>query len=126
MSCRTNLTASGPRPNPQGSYHYGKINITRTIRLANSVGQIKGKQRYAVNSASFYPADTPLKLADYFKIDGVYNPGSISDQPTYRAISLVTSVMQTDYKAFVEVVFENSEDIVQSWHLDGYSLFVVG
>ncbi|KFK23009.1 hypothetical protein AALP_AAs54424U000100, partial [Arabis alpina] len=123
---RTNLTTNGPRPNPQGSFHYGMINITRTIRLANSAGQIKGKQRYAVNSASFYPADTPLKLADYFKIDGVYKPGSISDQPIKGGIYLATSVMQADYRAFVEVVFENWENIVQSWHLDGYSFFVVG
>ncbi|AAF16543.1 T26F17.7 [Arabidopsis thaliana] len=123
---RTNLTASGPRPNPQGSYRYGVINITRTIRLANNLGHIEGKQRYAVNSASFYPADTPLKLVDYFKIDGVYKPGSISDQPTNGAIFPTTSVMQADFRAFVEVIFENSEDIVQSWHLDGYSFYVVG
>ncbi|RZC05350.1 L-ascorbate oxidase-like isoform B [Glycine soja] len=32
-SIRTNLTASGPRPNPQGSYHYGMINTTKTIIL---------------------------------------------------------------------------------------------
>nr|GFB56719.1 L-ascorbate oxidase homolog [Tanacetum cinerariifolium] len=44
-----NLTASGPRPNPQGSYHYGMVNFTRTIRLANSAPIINGKQRYAVN-----------------------------------------------------------------------------
>ncbi|EOA37265.1 hypothetical protein CARUB_v10010844mg [Capsella rubella] len=125
-SIKTNLTASGPRPNPQGSYHYGMIKVTRTIRLANSVGNINGKQRYAVNSASFYPAETPLKLADYFKIDGVYRPGSIPDQPTYGAMFPVTSVMQTDYKAFVEIVFENWEDIIQSWHFDGYSFYVVG
>ncbi|PKI41959.1 hypothetical protein CRG98_037642 [Punica granatum] len=50
-SFRRNLTASGPRPNPQGSYHYGMINVTRTIRLANSAPIINGKQRYAVNSA---------------------------------------------------------------------------
>ncbi|ESQ34613.1 hypothetical protein EUTSA_v10007292mg [Eutrema salsugineum] len=123
---RTNLTANGPRPNPQGSFHYGMINITRTIRLANSAGQIEGKQRYAVNSASFYPADTPLKLADYFKIDGVYEPGSISDTPIKGGLFPATSVMQVDYRAFVEVVFENWEASVQSWHLDGYSFFVVG
>ncbi|CAH2033566.1 unnamed protein product [Thlaspi arvense] len=123
---RTNLTASGARPNPQGTYHYGMVNITRWIRLANSAGLIKGKQRYAVNGASFYPADTPLKLADYFKIDGVYKPGSISDQPIKGEMFPVTSVMQTDYRAFVEVVFENREDIVQSWHLNGDSFFVVG
>ncbi|ESQ27514.1 hypothetical protein EUTSA_v10018373mg [Eutrema salsugineum] len=123
---RTNLTASGPRPNPQGSYHYGMINTTRTIRLASSAGQVNGKQRYAVNSVSFNPADTPLKLADYFKIDGVYRVGSIQSQPTGGGIYLDTSVLQVDYRSFVEIVFENSEDIVQSWHLDGYSFWVVG
>ncbi|KAG5596834.1 hypothetical protein H5410_038066 [Solanum commersonii] len=65
-----NLSASGPRPNPQGSYHYGLINTTRTIRLANSAPIINGKQRYAINSVSFVPADTPLKLADHFNIPG--------------------------------------------------------
>ncbi|KAF5950066.1 hypothetical protein HYC85_012059 [Camellia sinensis] len=81
-SVRQNLTASGPRPNPQGSYHYGMINTTRTIRLANSAPIITDKQRYAVNSVSFIPADTPLKLADYFKISGVFSLASISDNPT--------------------------------------------
>nr|AAM97070.1 pectinesterase, putative [Arabidopsis thaliana]AAN15546.1 pectinesterase, putative [Arabidopsis thaliana] len=123
---RTNLSASGPRPNPQGSYHYGMINTTRTIRLASSAGQVDGKQRYAVNSVSFKPADTPLKIADYFKIDGVYRSGSIQYQPTGGGIYLDTSVMQVDYRTFVEIIFENSEDIVQSWHLDGYSFWVVG
>ncbi|XP_010539810.1 PREDICTED: L-ascorbate oxidase homolog [Tarenaya hassleriana] len=123
---RTNLTASGPRPNPQGTYHYGKINTTRTIRLASSAGQVNGKLRYAVNSISFIPADTPLKLADYYKIDGVFRVGSISDHPTGGEIYQDASVMQADYRAFVEIVFENPEDIVQSWHLNGYSFFVVG
>ncbi|KAF8022636.1 hypothetical protein BT93_F0218 [Corymbia citriodora subsp. variegata] len=125
-SIRTNLTASGPRPNPQGSYHYGMINTTRTIRLANSAGLVNGKQRYAVNSVSFIPADTPLKLADYFKINGVFRVGSIPDNPTGGGIYLDTSVMRVDYRAYIEIVFENSEDIIQSWHLDGYSFFVVG
>ncbi|KAG2321038.1 hypothetical protein Bca52824_014251 [Brassica carinata] len=70
-------------------------------------------------------SDTPLKLADYFKIDGVYTPGSISDQPTKGEIFPVTSVMQTDFRAFVEVVFGNWEDVAQSWHVD-MSFFVVG
>ncbi|KAA8546149.1 hypothetical protein F0562_020957 [Nyssa sinensis] len=123
---RTNLTASGPRPNPQGSYHYGMINITRTIKLANSAAQVNGKQRYAVNSVSFIPADTPLKVADYFKIGGVFRVGSIPDNPTGARMYLDTSVMGADFRAFVEVVFENHESIIQSWHLDGYAFFVVG
>ena len=123
---RTNLTASGPRPNPQGSYHYGLINTTKTIVLASSAGQVNGKQRYALNSVSYVAPDTPLKLADYFKISGVFRVGSISDRPTGGGIYLDTSVLQTDYRTFVEIVFQNNENIVQSYHLDGYSFFVVG
>ncbi|KAM7482793.1 hypothetical protein LguiB_007376 [Lonicera macranthoides] len=125
-SLRTNLTASGPRPNPQGSYHYGEINVTRTIKLVNKAVLVNGKQRYGVNGVSFVPADTPLKLADYFNIDGVFKVGSIPDSPTGRPLYLDTSVMGADYRAFVEIVFENHESIMQSWHLDGYNFFVVG
>ncbi|CAO2813045.1 unnamed protein product [Amaranthus hypochondriacus] len=125
-SVRQNLTASGPRPNPQGSYHYGMINTTRTIRLANSAPVVNGKQRFAVNGVSFIPADTPLKLADYFKIPGVFSLGSISDSPNSGGAYLQTSVMAADYRAFVEIVFENPEDTIQSWHIDGHVLFVVG
>ncbi|XP_057954154.1 L-ascorbate oxidase homolog [Malania oleifera] len=125
-SIRRNQTASGPRPNPQGSYHYGMINTTRTIRLANSAPVINEKQRYAVNSVSFIPADTPLKLADNFKIPGVFSLGSIPDSPTGGGTYLQTSVMSADFRAYVEIVFENSESTVQSWHIDGHNFFVVG
>ncbi|KAJ8561314.1 hypothetical protein K7X08_027504 [Anisodus acutangulus] len=124
-SIRINLTANGPRPNPQGSYHYGMINTSRTIRLATSAGQVNRQQRYAVNSVSFEPTDTPLKLADYFKIGG-FRPGNIPDAPTGGGIHLDTSVLQTDYRTFIEIVFENKERIVQSWHIAGYNFWVVG
>ncbi|KAL7582839.1 L-ascorbate oxidase homolog [Lactuca sativa] len=126
-SIRTNLTASGPRPNPQGSYHYGMINTSRTIVLQSSAGQVGGKQRYGINSVSFKPSDdTPLKLADYFNIGGVFRVGSISDRPTGGGLYTDTSVMGADYRAFVEIVFENPSDIVLSYHIDGYQFFVVG
>ncbi|KAK6918864.1 Multicopper oxidase, C-terminal [Dillenia turbinata] len=125
-SIRWNLTASGPRPNPQGSYHYGMINTTRTIRLANSAQMINGKKRYAINSVSFIPADTPLKLADYYEIPGVFSLGSIPNNPTGGGAYLQTSVMAADFRAYVEIVLENQEDTVQSYHIDGYNFFVVG
>ncbi|ONK74942.1 uncharacterized protein A4U43_C03F11690 [Asparagus officinalis] len=125
-SIRWNLTASGPRPNPQGSYHYGMIKPVRTIRLANSAPIINGKQRYAVNSVSFVQADTPLKLADYFKIQGVFSLGSIPDNPTFGGGYLGTPVMAANFRDYVEIIFENYEDSVQSWHIDGYSFWVVG
>lgn len=125
-SIRWNLTASGPRPNPQGSYHYGMIKTSRTITLANSAPYINGKQRYAVNSVSYVSPDTPLKLADYFNIPGVFYAGSISSSPTGGNGYLQTSVMAADFRSFVEIVFQNWEDSVQSWHIDGHAFFVVG
>ncbi|XP_024025832.1 L-ascorbate oxidase homolog [Morus notabilis] len=125
-SIRTNLTASGPRPNPQGSYHYGQINISRTIVLESSAAQVNGTQRYGLNGVSFVPADTPLKLADNFKIGGVFRVGSISDNPTGKQMYLDTSVLGADYRAFIEIVFQNHENIIQSYHFNGYSFWVLG
>ncbi|KAL5561283.1 hypothetical protein UlMin_031030 [Ulmus minor] len=125
-SIRTNLTASGPRPNPQGSYHYGLINTSRTIILESSAAQVDRKQRYAINSVSFIPADTPLKLADHFKIGGIFRVGSMPDRPSGKPMYLDTSVLGADFRAFVEIVFQNRENIVQSYHLDGYNFWVVG
>uniref|UniRef100_A0A0D6QVL8 L-ascorbate oxidase n=1 Tax=Araucaria cunninghamii TaxID=56994 RepID=A0A0D6QVL8_ARACU len=125
-SIRWNLTANAARPNPQGSYHYGNITASRTIRLANSAPMVNGKQRYAVNSVSYTAPETPLKLADYFKISGVFTLGSIPDNPSGGGGSLQAGVMAADFRAFIEIVFQNNENTVQSWHLDGYSFFVVG
>lgn len=125
-SIRWNLTASAARPNPQGSYHYGNITITRTLKLANSKPSISGKQRYAVNGVSYLRAATPLKLADYYDIPGIFFAGGIPDAPDGRSPYMQTAIISGDYRAFVEIVFQNYEDTVQSWHLDGYSFFVVG
>ncbi|RZC55007.1 hypothetical protein C5167_013861 [Papaver somniferum] len=100
--------ASGPRPNPQGSYHYGSINVTRTIRLSSSAG--------------FIDASSGMQLTVYH----VFRLGSIPDYPSDGVMHLVTSVMAADYRAFIEIIFENHEDIVQTWHLDGHSFFVAG
>ncbi|XP_028755243.1 L-ascorbate oxidase homolog [Neltuma alba] len=124
---RQNLTASGPRPNPQGSYHYGLIKPSRTIVFASSAPHINGKQRYAVNGVSYVEPDTPLKLADYFNIPGVFSVGSIPSYPTGGGNAyLQTSVLGANYHEFAEIVFQNWENSVQSWHIDGYSFFVVG
>ncbi|KMZ65188.1 laccase 11 [Zostera marina] len=125
-SVRWNLTASGPRPNPQGSYHYGLVTPSRTIRLANSFQTVNGKKRYAVNSVSFTPADTPLKVADFYNIPGVFSLGSIPDNPTFSNLYVKTSVMAANFRDFVEIVFENFGTEVESWHMNGHSFFVVG
>ncbi|XP_010255119.1 PREDICTED: L-ascorbate oxidase homolog isoform X2 [Nelumbo nucifera] len=123
---RWNLTASAARPNPQGSFHYGQIKPSRTIVLANSAPQINGKQRYAVNRVSYINSDTPLKLADYFNIPGVFSLNSIQTAPSGGPALLATAVMPASLHEFIEVVFQNNENTIQSWHLDGYDFWVVG
>ncbi|XWS29372.1 hypothetical protein CRYUN_Cryun24cG0023900 [Craigia yunnanensis] len=123
---RWNLTSNAARPNPQGSYHYGTIRTTKTIILANSASLINGKLRYAVNGFSYVNPDTPVKLADYFNIPGVFSMNSIQDLPSGGAATVATSVMPTSLHDFIEVVFQNNENTMQAWHLDGYDFWVVG
>ncbi|OAY54692.1 L-ascorbate oxidase homolog [Manihot esculenta] len=127
-SLRWNLTASAARPNPQGSYHYGSINITRTIKLVNTVGTVEGKLRYAINGVSHINPETPLKLAEYFGIaDKVFKYDTIPDEPPSESGKIVTEpiVLNMTFRNFVEIIFENPEKSMQSWHLDGYSFFAV-
>uniref|UniRef100_A0A803QHI0 Uncharacterized protein n=1 Tax=Cannabis sativa TaxID=3483 RepID=A0A803QHI0_CANSA len=128
-SFRWNLTASAARPNPQGSYHYGKINITRTIKLANSAGRVQGKLRYAINGVSHVDPYTPLKLAEYYMVaDKVFSYDVIKDEPPAeleKSITVQTNVINQTFRNFVEIIFENREKSLQSWHLDGYSFFAV-
>ena len=128
-SFRWNLTASAARPNPQGSYHYGKINITRTIKLVNSASRVKGKLRYAINGVSHVDPATPLKLAEYYGVaNKVFKYDRIRDEPPAKGISkvaLAPNVIHQPFRNFVEIILENHEKSLQSWHLSGYSFFAV-
>ncbi|CAK9312338.1 unnamed protein product [Citrullus colocynthis] len=127
---RWNLTASAARPNPQGSYHYGSINITRTIKIVNSATKVDGKLRYAINGVSHVDTETPLKLAEYFEVaDKVFKYDTISDEGLAKdatnTVIIAPNVVNATFRNFVEIVFENHEKSLQSWHLDGYSFFAV-
>ncbi|XP_042464727.1 L-ascorbate oxidase homolog [Zingiber officinale] len=116
---RWNLTANAARPNPQGTYHYGNITRSKSISVANSAPVINGKIRYAVNGVSFVLPDTPLKLADYFNISGVFTWDDVTTP-------MGTPVLRFNLHDFIEVVFQNTEKTIQTWHLDGYDFWVVG
>ncbi|KAL2465052.1 SKU5 similar 12 [Abeliophyllum distichum] len=127
-SFRWNLTASAARPNPQGSYHYGQINITRTIKLVNSAGNVDGKLRYAVNGISHENPETPLKLAEYFGVaNKVFKYDLLKDEPPTdtEQITISPNVINATFRNFIEIIFENQEKSVQSWHLAGYAFFAV-
>ncbi|KHN42951.1 L-ascorbate oxidase like [Glycine soja] len=128
-SFRWNLTASAARPNPQGSYHYGQVNITRTVKFINSVSRDSGKLRYAINGVSHVDGETPIKLAEYFGVpEKVFKYDIISDNPSQdvgKNVVLQPNVIRFKHRTFIEIIFENPEKSVQSYHLNGYAFFAV-
>ncbi|KAK7368329.1 hypothetical protein VNO80_10354 [Phaseolus coccineus] len=128
-SFRWNLTASAARPNPQGSYHYGQINITRTIKLVNTLSRAGGKLRYGLNGVSHVDSETPLKLAEYYGVtDQVFKYNLISDDPSSPIgdLACAPNVINATFRDFIEIIFENPTKVPQSYNLDGYSFFAVG
>lgn len=83
-------------------------------------------QRYAINGVSFVVPDTPLKLADNFNIPGIFTWDSIPIPGPEGSAVLGTPVMRFNLHDFIEIVFQNTEDTMQTWHLDGYDFWVVG
>ncbi|XP_047313602.1 L-ascorbate oxidase homolog [Impatiens glandulifera] len=121
---RWNLTASAARPNPQGSYHYGGINITKTIKFVNSRSHVNGKLRYAINGISHVDTETPLKLAEYYGVhDKVFEYNVINSNES--EIKIAANVVNATFRNYIEIIFENREKTIQGYHLDGYSFFAV-
>ncbi|KAL3521428.1 hypothetical protein ACH5RR_019577 [Cinchona calisaya] len=126
MSIRQNVTASGARPNPQGSFHYGQINVTAVYILRSLPPvTIDGKLRATYNEISFVKPDTPIRLADAFSVKGAYKL-DFPSQPLDRPPKMDRSIINATYKGFIEIILQNNDTIVQSFHMDGYSFFVVG
>ncbi|VFR01956.1 unnamed protein product [Cuscuta campestris] len=127
-SIRWNVTASGARPNPQGSFRYGSINVTEVYVIKNkSPMKIGGKQRTTINGISFQNPKTPIRLADWFKLKGVYKLDFPAGPPsTDSPLRVETSVINGSYKGFMEVILQNNDTKVHTYHLSGYAFFVVG
>ncbi|KAK1301175.1 hypothetical protein QJS10_CPB13g00192 [Acorus calamus] len=125
---RMNLTANAARPNPQGSFHYGNITTTATLVLANSPVVINGKRRYAINGASYMSPPTPLSSSPTTSTSPASSPpDTLPTQPVNNASAFVaTSVVPVLLHDFYEIVFQNNEKTIQTWHLDGYHFWVVG
>lgn len=125
-SIRWNVSASGARPNPQGSFRYGSINVTDVYVLKNKpLVEINGKRRATLNGISFVNPSTPIRLADWFKVKGVYKL-DFPNRPLTGAPKLETSVINGTYRGFMEIILQNNETKMQTYHLDGYAFFVVG
>ncbi|XP_074580726.1 monocopper oxidase-like protein SKU5 [Curcuma longa] len=125
-SIRTNLSTGAARPNPQGSYKYRTINVTHVYVLKNTPLQIiNGKLRATINGISYSPPTTPLRLADEYKKTGVYTldfPSVPGDEPP----RIGSSVINGAYKGFIEIIFQNNDTRIQTYHMDGHAFYVVG
>lgn len=120
------MSASGARPNPQGSFHYGQINVTQTYLLKSEpLVTINKTARATFNGISFIPPQTPIRLADQHKVKGAYKL-DFPERPLNRTPRADISIINATYKGFIEVVFQNNDSIIHSVHMDGYSFFVVG
>ncbi|KAF8379264.1 hypothetical protein HHK36_028697 [Tetracentron sinense] len=125
-SIRSNGSASGARPNPQGSFKYGLINVTDVYVLKNEpLVMIDGKRRATLSGISFVNPETPIRLADQFKVKGVYKL-DFPNEPLTGSPRMETSVINGTYKGFMEVILQNNDTTMQSYHMDGYAFFVVG
>lgn len=86
---------------------------------------IDGKYRTTLNGISYFAPSTPLKLAQQFNIPGIYKldfPNRLMDRPA----KIDTSIINGTYRGFMEIILQNNDTTVQSYHLDGYAFFVVG
>ncbi|CAM9002419.1 unnamed protein product [Rhodiola kirilowii] len=125
-SIRWNVTASGARPNPQGSFRYGSINVTEVYVLRNKPPvKTDGKKRATINGISFLNPKTPIRLADQYKVKNVYKL-DFPNRPITGPPRIETSVINGTFRGFMEIVMQNNETKMHSYHLDGYAFFVVG
>lgn len=120
------MSAGAARPNPQGSFKYGQIEVTQLYVIKNMPPvSIHGKRRTTLNGISYSPPNTPLRLADEFHKKGVYTL-DFPTKPLTGPPRIGRSIINGTYRGFMEIILQNNDTKVQSYHLDGYAFFVVG
>ncbi|CAN6310527.1 unnamed protein product [Urochloa humidicola] len=126
-SVRWNLSADAARPNPQGSFRYSSINVTQAYLLRSTApAWIAGRRRAALNGLSYAPPETPLRLADAYGVHGVYTLDFPERPPLRGSPRMSRAVINGTYRGFMELIFQNNDTRMQSYHMDGYAFFVVG
>ena len=86
---------------------------------------INGKQRATLSGISFLNPNTPIRLADQYKLKGVYKL-DFPAKPLTGAPQAKTSVINGTYRGFMEIILQNNDTKMHSYHLNGYAFFVVG
>ncbi|TYH97537.1 hypothetical protein ES332_A12G249800v1 [Gossypium tomentosum] len=107
--------AAGPLPDPawNGSFRYGSINVAEIFVLKNKPPvTIDGKRRTTLSRISFVNPATPIRLAESRPLTG----------PPKTEISVINGT----FRGFIEVILQNNDTKVQTYHLSGYAFFIVG
>lgn len=110
-SFRWNLTVStAAKPNSQGSYHFGHINITHTIKLANSDGRTKSKLRCTIDGVSHMhpePLSSSRSTVRFQRKAFKYNVISDASVATVEKnkVSVEPNVVNVTYHTFVEIIW---------------------
>lgn len=85
---------------------------------------VNGKLRATFNGISFINPDTPVRLADKFNVTGAYKL-DFPTSPLSGPVRVDRSIINGTYKGFVEIILQNNDTVPHSFHMDGYSFFVV-
>lgn len=103
------------------------MTLSQTFILQSTRAEINGAPRLVVNNVSYYTSNTPLKLADHLTNgSGVYTLYQFPIQSVNSEAAYGISVVTGNHRGWVELVFKNDIDDMDSWNLDGFSFFVVG
>ncbi|KAI8008016.1 Monocopper oxidase-like protein SKU5 [Camellia lanceoleosa] len=115
------------RIGPQGTVNVSNVTLSHTFIPQGSTININGVPRYTLNNVSYTTPDTPLKLADNF-INGsdVYNLDEFPVNSSNPVAVDGTFVATGNHKGWLEIVFKNDLNVMDSWHLDGFGFYVVG
>lgn len=86
---------------------------------------IDGKRRATLSGVSFVNPTTPIRLADQFKVKGAYKL-DFPTEPLTGPPRMETSVINGSYRGFMEIILQNNDTKMHTYHLSGYAFFVVG
>uniref|UniRef100_UPI001CB9D5F2 monocopper oxidase-like protein SKS1 n=1 Tax=Erigeron canadensis TaxID=72917 RepID=UPI001CB9D5F2 len=126
-SIRWNLTAGAARPNPQGTFNVSNVTLSQTFILRGSLSNINRSARYTINNVSYWVPNTALKLADYYNNgSGTYQLDAYSANSSNPTAIDGTFVVTGTHNGWLELVFMNNFEVIDTWHLDGFGFYVVG
>ena len=122
------MTTGAARPNPQGTFNVSNVTLSQSFLLHGGVtANLDGFVHYTVNNVSYDTKNTGLKLADYdLNGCGVY---LLDDFPVHHISSLAvkgTFVRSGNHKGWLEIVFFNDHQNIDSGQLDGFGFYTVG